>query len=62
MRNKRRYRTASTPHAGVKHRRGVWHSYIGNEYIGTFDALDKAIAARRAEEVRLGYHANHGRV
>lgn len=62
MRNKRRYRTSSSPRAGIQNRYGSWQSYIGNSYIGSFNTLDDAVAARRAEEARLGYHENHGRV
>lgn len=30
-------------------------------YIGTFDTLSEAAAARKAAEARLGFHENHGR-
>lgn len=30
-------------------------------YLGTFDSFDEAVAARKAAEVKYGYHANHGR-
>ena len=40
-------------------------AYIGSasnrEYLGTFGDLSSAAAARRAAEVRHGYHENHGR-
>ena len=29
--------------------------------LGRFDSLDEAVAAKKAAEVRLGYHPNHGR-
>lgn len=61
MRNKKRYRTASSPHAGVQHRHGSWQSYIGTSYIGSFQNFDEAVLARQNEESRLGYHTNHGR-
>lgn len=61
MKNKRRYRSSSCPHPGVRREKGRWHAYIGNSYVGSFGALDAAVSARRAEEARQGYHANHGR-
>lgn len=30
-------------------------------YIGIFDSFDDAVAARRAAEVKYGYHPNRGR-
>lgn len=30
------------------------------KYIGQYDTLEQAAQARKAEEVRLGYHKNHG--
>lgn len=33
-----------------------------NKHLGLFDDLDAAVAARKAAEVELGFHANHGRV
>jgi hypothetical protein len=30
-------------------------------YLGLYDSFDDAVAARRAAEVKLGFHPNHGR-
>ena len=30
-------------------------------YLGTFESFDDAVAARKAAEVKYGYHPNHGR-
>lgn len=42
-----------------------WRAWIGDKrdqrYLGRFDNIDDAIAARKAAEVELGYHPNHGR-
>lgn len=42
-----------------------YKAYIGahpnREYLGSFSDLDLATAARKAAEVRLKYHKNHGR-
>lgn len=43
-----------------------WHAEIRaggkKECLGTFDTFEKAVAARKEAEARLGYHPNHGRV
>ena len=43
---------------------GKWTSFIRDGgrvlYIGSFDSIDDAIAARKDAERKLGYHANHG--
>lgn len=45
-------------------RLGKWHARImpgrRNIHLGVFDSFDDAVAARRAAEVRYGYHPNHG--
>lgn len=38
-----------------------WNANIGGERLGNYRCIGNAIAARRAAEVRLGYHENHGR-
>ncbi len=56
-------------HCGIRERKGVkgstWQAFIrsGNKqiHLGSFKALDKAIAARKAAEVKLGFHKNHGK-
>ena len=58
---------------GVQERKGVngstWRAQIGKikddggyitAYLGSFKTKEKAIAARKAAEVKLGYHKNHG--
>lgn len=46
---------------------GRWHAYIGvggdkrRQSLGQFDTKEEAVAARRAAELVLGYHENHGR-
>ncbi len=46
--------------------RGKWVASImanrKSRYLGVFDSLDEAIAIRKAEEVNLGFHPNHGRI
>ena len=41
-----------------------WEAHIGvnnkNVRLGTFDTKDEAIKARKAAELRYGYHPNHG--
>ncbi len=42
-----------------------WQARIGlngkQKYLGYFDSLDEAVAARKAAELELGFHPNHGR-
>lgn len=38
-----------------------WAAHIGGHHLGKFRCIAKAIAARRAQEVALGYHQNHGK-
>ena len=56
-------------HSGICEYKGkkgsTWRAQIGNggaqtEHLGTFRTLDKAIAARKAAEVKYGYHPLHG--
>lgn len=52
---------------GVRFRRDnrKWEARIftdgGERSLGCFDDFNEAASARKAEEVRLGYHPNHGR-
>lgn len=50
---------------GVLAINGRWRASISvanrQTYLGTFDCIDDAIAARKAAEVRYGFHPNHGR-
>lgn len=54
-------------HTGVyrEKRTQRWVAYInGNgkkKHLGTFDAFDEAVAARRKAEKDMGFHKNHGR-
>lgn len=32
-----------------------------NKYLGSFDSFEEAVAARKAAEIKYGYHPNHGR-
>lgn len=43
-------------------RYGCWHVGISSRHVGYFKNLEEAIAARKAAEVSLGYHQNHGRL
>tara|TARA_R110000772_G_scaffold264810_1_gene385650 strand:+ start:690 stop:1214 length:525 start_codon:yes stop_codon:yes gene_type:complete len=58
-------------YAGIIERKGVkgstWKAQINNVgngtiYLGTFKSKEKAIAARKAAEVKLGFHKLHGKV
>jgi hypothetical protein len=50
---------------GVSLRNKRWRARITDSgrliQLGTFDTREEAVAARRAAEVALGYHPNHGR-
>jgi hypothetical protein len=50
---------------GVSLRNGRWRARISDSgkliQLGTFDTMAEAVAARRAAEVALDYHPNHGR-
>lgn len=50
---------------GWNDRDSCWHSRIGVngrlKHIGYFNNLEDAIAARKAAEVKFGYHPNHGK-
>lgn len=47
----------------VRRRTGpdCWRVTIAGDYIGLFDCIGRAIAARREAERRRGFHLNHGR-
>lgn len=40
--------------AQMKHKQKTWH-------LGSFEDINHAVSARKAEEKRLGFHENHGR-
>ena len=41
-----------------------WGAYIGvnkkRKYLGYYSSIDKATEARKAAEIKYGYHKNHG--
>ncbi len=53
---------------GVRWNKGKqkWQARIHHNYkdhwLGLFDLLEDAISARKAAEIELGYHPNHGRI
>jgi HNH endonuclease len=54
-----RKRNSNRPYTGVmQSKNGNWIAMI---QVGTFATLEEAITARKAAEVLLGYHPNHGR-
>lgn len=66
-RNRAASKLASPHGSGIKFhpRTGLWRASIGDGgrcvELGAFKELRTAKAARRAAEMRLGYHQNHGR-
>lgn len=38
-----------------------WVARIGGRHVGIFNCIGQAIAARRAAEIKHGFHPNHGR-
>ena len=68
-RNKSLSKSNKSGHTGVYERRGVkgstWNAQIEPDgraiNLGTFKTLAKAIAARKAAEVKYGFHKNHGK-
>lgn len=67
QRNASRKATNTSGVTGVSwHRRDkIWHVNIRGggklRYLGSFRALDQAVAVRKAAEREYGYHSNHGR-
>ena len=64
--NQRKYRTNTSGHVGVKWSAKMqkWEAQIGSQprvYLGIFDNLEAAVAARKKAEREHGYHRNHGR-
>jgi hypothetical protein len=41
--------------------RSKWVVRVGQKYVGIFNSLEEATAARRAVAIADGYHPNHGR-
>lgn len=46
---------------GVMRANGKYRVTIGAEYLGYFESLPEAVAARKKAEKQRNYHANHGR-
>jgi hypothetical protein len=67
-RNQRRHSRNTTGVTGVSYHRaaGKYWAQIGVrgevKYLGLFDDLEAAAAARRQAEITYGFHPNHGRV
>lgn len=60
--NSKMYQTNSSGFHGVfLAKSGRYHVKIGRKYIGSFQKMSDAIAARKQAEVSEGYHENHGR-
>lgn len=53
------------PYHGVRQCKGRWSASIRyqqkDRWLGTFDTVGEAIAARKSAEAELGFHENHGR-
>lgn len=47
--------------AGVQRVGNRWVVTISTTQLGSFRSFDDAVAARRAAEVEMGFHPNHGR-
>ncbi len=63
QRNRRISKNSRTGVPGVNHHangKGFFVTCAG-KYVGYFEDIDKAIAARKRAEVSNGYHPNHGR-
>jgi hypothetical protein len=63
--NRKKTNKNTSGHSGVTRNHGKWQAGIkvsGHDiYLGRFTNLDEAVAARKAAEVKYGFHANHGR-
>jgi len=65
-RNQRAPRNNTSGHVGVHFRKkdARWYAYIsarGRISLGDFQTFDEAVAARKAAEIKHGFHPNHGR-
>lgn len=65
MRNQKRNSTNTSGHTGVVERGDKWGAMIGTrsgqKWLGTYACKTAALVARKAAEVKHGYHPNHGR-
>lgn len=64
--NQKQHATNSSGVTGVQYwssrnkwRAEIWHKGV-KKYLGVFDNMAEAVAARRAAEQEYGYHKNHG--
>ena len=64
MKNKRMYANNKSGSVGVMYRSEYkrWYAQIGKRFLGSFGTEAEAIEARRAAEIELDYHPNHGRI
>lgn len=65
QKNLKLFKTNTSGHVGVcKGTRRAWQAGIWHKnkryHLGEYDSLDDAVAARKAAEIRYGYHSNHG--
>lgn len=62
--SKNKMNTSGVMGVSYEKQRDKWSAYIWDKnkkvYIGRFDKRGDAIDARKAKEVELGYHINHG--
>ena len=65
LKNKARLARNMSGANGVRKNRDGWQAFITNNYkmtcLGTFKTKEEAIAARKAAELKCGFHTNHGR-
>jgi hypothetical protein len=54
-------RDNSTGVTGVVRHNGRFMARISRQYLGVFQSLEEAAAARKQAELSAGYHQNHGR-
>ena len=65
-RNQRKHSRNASGVCGVNWHKcaGQWRAFIGvggkSIHLGEYDHIDEAIAARKAAEIVLGFHPNHG--
>lgn len=51
----------SSGHMGVARHKRKWKAKIGGRFLGLYDSVEQALAARKEAERQLGYHVNSGR-
>ena len=66
QKNLKRFRTNTSGRVGVcvgtrkAWQAGIWHRNK-RYHLGEFECFEDAVAARKAAEIKYGYHPNHGR-